>query len=162
MPSFRKPKGSYFRSTPDWFEGNAAWCGGPAVGSGGNPPLCALFNNDTGGSIFRVYSYVCDHSPTTAVYVELRQGKRAGVFSTAQAIRPDQAAPPGQFLAGAVAAPISFITALYQHNIGSPFSWQSYHGPLWEIPSGWSLEFYTLGANDVLSVTWWYVWLPDP
>jgi hypothetical protein len=149
---FRSPKGSYVRTTGDWFYQNSALAHAAVNRIGGSTAIYyALYNNDTTGrSLFVKTIYIDSSDSVIAIYYA--QGlTQVGTLQTGlrgtYPLNPLWPAPVGQLYTGTSDLVASFIV-FATSNAFSDYSFNPGPDlPLYVIPQGWNLVF-EIGAGS--------------
>jgi len=159
MPTHRKPKGIYTRSTPDWFVAQLAICGGffDSPATFGDSAVWAIFNNDTAGrSLLINRLYISQTGASRQLFIGVRQRQLAPVISYAMSIDPSLATPPGIFCAGNIPQnydqlldPISYL------GYGNQYILFESDSPIYILPPGYELEVIDNSGNVVILSAWY-------
>lgn len=167
MASYRRPKGTYVRSTPDWFTDALAYGGGFYPDPGGafqSFSTFSLFNNDRQGRLLSVYFFSAFWNGASIILGDIYPGSFGTYLADASSVNPLIGAPPGQiFLKTTVVGgspPNPDITQpSFFFGLGFASAGIGYGAPLAIIPVGSSLRL----SNDFVSaesgITFWYNYL---
>jgi len=158
----RSPKGSYFRSTPDWFWRSMATVGFASGSTGGTYPQAGLYNNATDGQLLHVMG-LSMHCSGAGEGIDVSFAQGVPAFSAGRpgtAVKLDEIAPPGlsYFTNGVGAVPGYIIGYLGAANAGT-FATPGW--PLWIIPPGYTLWFNGDQTNTFFFATLWYLHLKE-
>jgi hypothetical protein len=175
MATYRRPKGSYTRPTPDFFTRQMAIVGGGFTLSSANDVVFTLFNNATTGEYFHVFKIWVFNDGEGSNAMSTQSGHGATFVSNAFPVVFDSPAPFGQLYQDQAAQVVPALTiyptavpygsyfvggdeAAAQHPLGA-------QGPIAVIPPGYSLSIRSLNSigntNNSLGVTFYYCILPE-
>lgn len=167
MPATRSPKGTYVRSTPDWFTLDLCTVGG-SDGANVTPAnsweTFSLYNNDTASRNF--YIYAVSLQIDTAYYMvwDMIQTAFGTQLATARYVHDIFTTAPG--VLGFHQTPYSSGTEYVNPDIGAGFGCvaAAFNGtlstagfPLWIIKPGYSLRVGINYPSTINSVNFWYV-----
>jgi hypothetical protein len=148
---FRSPKGSYTRSTGDWFLQNTGLAHAAVNRVGGSTPIYyALYNNDTIGRTLFVKTIYIDSSDTV-ISIYYAQGLtsvgtlQTGIRGT-YPLNPLWPAPVGQLYTGASDLVASFILFAVSNAFAEYNFSPGPDVPLYIVPQGWNVVF-EIGAG---------------
>lgn len=158
----RKPKGSYTRSTPDWFFRQLNWSSGQVNGGGGGAGLSIqLFNNTAISEYYYLHGLKVDSANFQQLYGQVSAGPFGTFWQNAYPVVGDQPQPSGQVYTGGTPAGSTLI------NI--PLTWQGDQptDPWWPdwpiaiIPPGYGFLLFNGFAAGAIIATFWWVALTD-
>lgn len=157
----RKPLGSYFRSTPDWYAAKSAWGSGQVNTGSPNQISVSLYNNATDGSYLWVYGMRADLDDDAQLFALPMQGVLGSPFTNGFPLVAGNPTPFGQIFTD--------VTATPSDEINVPFTWQGgepgpapmdFNQPFCALPPTWSLMVYTGIAPAALLVCFFWTVLP--
>lgn len=176
MPTNRTPKGSYVRSTADFYIDQAATVGGVFWPSTAVVTVLDLFNNAQDGSNLHVYRVFVGNDAAGWYGMTRLQGHGANFLTNSFPVVITGASLPGQLYQDTIAPqypdqPFPKDTALFDafigdNEAGTEDMWNA-PGPICVIPPGFSMRVYPfVGANQTggggqMSATFYYVVLKD-
>lgn len=168
MSIFRKPLGTYTRSTPDWFYTDTAagfgFCGNPGPGS---EPAVGLYNNATDGRTLFVFGIGGNGAGNEVLNVSFFNGPGFQLTDPAAcyAIDPTQGQPIGQIWRGLTATQAATPPVINQQGLyilgestasaDAPIDKIMSEHPLAVIRPGFMLAGWTFA--DVVSMWFQYV-----
>ena len=166
--STRKPKGTYVRSTPDWFVGSLAIAG---INTGTlltNYSAAALYNNDSLSRYFYVYRMLVTAFTSGYLYAQVFN-RNIGVNPIpAQPLDPTKANPPGVATAIFAALDPALTTAPFQIEFDGVLNTMAAsvlqiadNFPIFIVPPGWELEVWAGAAQITMNAVWWYTYTAD-
>lgn len=158
----RKPKGTYSRTTGDWFSNDLCWAYA-STGSSGVGITSALFNNDTVGRLLYVLTWQVYFGTNEQCYARMYQGHVGTAYDSARRVRPALGKPPGMpyFGQNVNLGPGDDTMSVYLISKQvDAFTFQPQH-PICVIPPGYSFVTYVVAPTDGLACTWWYVVLTE-
>ena len=159
MSAFRQPKGSYVRTTGDWFYQNTAIFHASVVRPSGSDPLYfALYNNDTIGRSLFVKDFFLDTTSGGTSWYYAQGLTAVGALVTGIRgcfpLNPLWPAPVGQMYTGANDLPPTFIIFATDNEYLNFPETSGPDVPLYVIPQGWSLVVSTaVGSTGPSSAT---------
>jgi hypothetical protein len=159
----RKPKGSYVRTTPDWYFNHAASVGANNPGSPGTHAVVDLFNDAQDGSLLYIYELMTFNLGTESIRVQQFNGHTAGASSgPTYPVNPNVGKLPGfvyiDQIAGATQPntdPYIFGTLSNQDEYINP------HGPIMIVPPGYSCRLLNNAVQFGFQFWIYYVALRD-
>ena len=167
MSSFRRPKGVYSRSTPDWFSDQMCF----GAGDKQNDPLVAngvfyrvsLFNNDPLGKRFYVYQLNLASDDATFYFASLHSGTLGSFFASCSNIDPSRAAPSGQIF---IASGPSYADPPWPPDPTDSFTTfpasgasaqATASGPLFIVPNGYSLVVSSNTSVNQIAIGFYFI-----
>ena len=167
MPAwFRKPSGTYARSTPDWYAHQRGRASGliNATLMPAQKPCVGLYNNSSPSVYLHVIGVMIQNSAPASVWAKYLTGAvppadsgATGYASVSVPLYSNDPTPPGVVQLG-------FDPNLSEEDAtlleGSPVYWY----PPWElavIAPGDTWEFYTNQVNGTLEVMFDWIWMLD-
>jgi len=168
MASYRKPKGTYVRPSPDWFINQLAsgsWYNDQQVGT--QYASIGLFNNDTLGRKFYIYGISVGTFNANTAYGVVLNGTFGSLVTSCVSVDASLPAPPGQiyFTRFGPAAPPNVTLAQpagTRFNLGSGYTkvdvFQDW--PICVLPVGYSLNIQSSLQSAEWSTSFWYVPFP--
>lgn len=167
MKSFRTPKGTYTRPTPDWFTDQLAYVGGFYPDPGGafqSFSTFSLFNNDQIGRSFQVYFLSAFWNGASIILGDLIPGSFGTLAANASSVNQQVGAPPGALflkstVVGGSPSNPDITAPTFFFGLGFASAGIGYGAPLVIIPPGYSFRL----SNDFVSaesgLTIWYTYL---
>lgn len=159
MATYRRPKGSYTRPTPDFFVDQLAYSSGQVNGGGGGAGVSvSLFNNDPQSRHFHLYGLWPNDSNFQQLYAAVYAGPFGTEYDHAYPVITDNPQPPGLIYTGGTPAGLNLVN--------QPLTWQGdqptapilSQWPISVIPPGYSFIVYNGFASAALIVSFW--WIP--
>lgn len=157
----RRPKGSYSRSTPDWFSGSMAWIGMASGSTGGTYPGAGLYNDSTLGLNLHVVGLeVGAGAGTTSINVVFTQGPPGyNVGTPGQPVLLNKPAPPGAAIYTNGSALFAGPHAVFWYGADPVVLMPGW--PLWIVPPGYTMWLQSNAQNVYLGATAWYLPIGD-
>jgi len=175
--TFRRPKGSYVRQTPDWYIQEGSCVGGIITVVSPPVPSLDLFNNASDGTLLHVYQVIVGAQGYGPYALQTLQGHGANLITNAFPVVADDARPWGQLYWDSQTAAQTWVS-------GSPADGQNYGsnyaldatgstidslqttGPISVLPPGYSLRVwypnnFGVGTHATLSASFRYVEVMD-
>ena len=158
MATYRRPKGSYQRNTPDWFTDALAYSSGQVNGGGGGAGLSvSLFNNHPQSYHFHLYGLWVNDSNNEQLFAAVLPGTYGTQYDVAYPVTTDQAQPPGQIFTGATPAGLTLVN--------QPLTWQGNQPtppilapwPIAVIPVNYSFVVYNGFSSAAIIASFWWV-----
>jgi len=162
MATYRRPKGSYVRATPDFFGDRAATVGGVYVVAPPDGVVFDLFNNASDGSYLYVYELWVGNEAGEAYGVTRLKGHGANFLQNAVPVFTDGPTLPGELyqdtigpLFVGIPAPPGFVhsDALIGDNVAGSVDIYSTVGPLCVLTPGYSLRVYAITGTGYINPT---------
>lgn len=159
----RRPKGSYFRNTPDWFFNQAASVGANNPGAAGTNAVCDLYNDAPDGSLLYIYSIESFNQGTQSIRVQQFKGHTAGASQgRSYPINPNMAQPPGTLFIDQIAGLSQPTTDPYIFSVNSTSDeFVQPGGPAMILPPGFSCRLYNNAVAFGFTCWFYYVVLRD-
>ena len=162
MPTYRRPKGSYTRPTPDFFSDRAATVGGVYVAAAPNGVVFDLYNNATDGSALHVWKFWVGNEAGEAYGVTRIHGHGANFLQNSVPVFTDGPQLPGQLYQDTIAplftgipAPPGFVQsdAFIGDNVAGTVDIYGSPGPLCVLAPGYSLRVYGITGTGYINPT---------
>jgi hypothetical protein len=169
VSTFRRPKGTYTRPTPDFFVNTLSFAGAyqPITGAGFQVfTTISLFNNDNTGRSLLVYFISAFWDGAAVIFSDLFQGTFGSLAATATPVNPLSPTPIGQVfikattVAGSppnpdITAPTGFL------GLGFASAGIGFGAPLYIVRPGQSLRLSNDQRAQEAGCTFWYNYM-DP
>jgi hypothetical protein len=175
MATYRRPKGSYSRPSPDFFIDSACTVGGVASAAAGTGAVLDLYNNASDGSSLHVYNVWVGNDASELYGLTALHGHGGTWLANGVTVIVPGPAPWGQLYADTIAAqwPGTFFPVgttigdrLFMNNVaGSQDTWRT-GGPICVLSPGYALRVYksagagTTGTNP-MAVSFYYLQIRD-
>lgn len=159
----RRPKGSYFRNTPDWFFNLAASVGANNPGSAGTNAVCDLFNDASDGSLLYIYAIESFNLGTQSIRVQQFSGHvTGGTSGPSYAVNPNVGKLPGTLYIAQIAGISQPNTDPYIFSVNSTSDeYINPGGPVMIVPPGYSCRLYNNAVAFGFTCWFYYVVLRD-
>ncbi len=158
----RRPKGSYFRNTPDWFFNRAASVGANNPGQVGLFSVTDLFNDATDGSLLYVYEVYLQNSGAFSCRIQQVQGNCGGVTGPGYPVNFAIGSLPGSLFIGQLASIARPNTDPYISSVNTPaIDFIKPPGPVAIVPPGYSLRVANNQPQFGFIVWFYYVVMSD-
>lgn len=168
----RQPKGSYTRSTPDWFAKDFAWCPLHAAGDATHFGVGAFYNDTTSGNSLHIYGINFAFGPAPVGTTSVMPGFlnlvfQVGVpqtislfnfYAQGSSVYLNQGAQDGQTYNSSLISVLVNINGIICPPTGMI---GSYDGPLYVLQPGNTIYFFTPQFNWFLAGTIWYLPIGD-
>lgn len=176
MGTWRTPKGSYFRSTGDFFIDRAATVGGYYRPSATRATTIDLYNNAQDGSTLHVYRVWVGNDASAEYGMTKLFGHGANFLQNAVPVVTGNPTLPGQAYWDTI--PPQYVPTfsptdtplsdafIADNEAGSQDAWAT-PGPICVLPPGYSMRAYSfigsnqVGGGNVLAVTFYFLAMPD-
>jgi len=175
--TFRTPKGSYVRQTPDWYIHDGSSIGGIVTVVSPPVPSLDLFNNATDGTLLHVYQVIVGAQGYGPYALMTLKGHGANFITGAFPVVADDALPWGQlywdsqtavqtWVSGTPANGSNYGSAYALDATGSTIDSLQTPGPISVLPPGYSLRVwypinFGTGTIGTLSASFRYVEIQD-
>jgi|SRR5579859_1019326 len=159
----RKPKGSYFLNTPDWFFNLTASVGANNPGASGTHAVCDLFNDAQDGSLLYIYAIESFNQGTVSIRVQQVHGHTAGTSDgPSYPINPNVGQLPGHLYIDQIAGFTQPNTDPYIFSVGAlADEFIQPGGPAMILPPGYSCRLYNNAVAFGFTCWFYYVVLRD-
>lgn len=156
MSTFRRPKGSYVRNTPDFWALDAYAVGANNPSATGKFAVTDLYNNGQAGQILHVWDLYIQNSGSESIRVQQVQGNVGGPNGPPWPIYFNNKGGIGQIYYNQVASRTSPASDMYITSVNTPVIDRiNPPGPVAIIPPGWSLRLIN-NQTDFGFIAWFY------
>lgn len=167
MASYRKPRGTYVRSTGDWFYQDMATAGAmintPNTFPPYHYPIYCLFNNDQQGRYLHVLGMAITDDGLGRAYWDIGSGSTGTLAQSGNPVKFDQGQQSGQVFTSTAtnASQTAQVLPNIRGGLADYFGTGPYfpNFPMWVIPVGMSLLISNFDGNLQTSVNFWWVML---
>jgi hypothetical protein len=175
MATYRRPKGSYTRPTPDFFINSACTVGGVTSAAAGTGAALDLYNNALDGSSLHVYTVWVGNDASELYGITALHGHGGTFLANGVSVIVPGPTPWGQLYVDTVPAQwsgtfypagTSLSDRLYMNDVaGSQDRWHT-GGPICVLSPGYALRVYgatgsgTTGTSPV-AVSFYYLQIRD-
>jgi hypothetical protein len=159
----RKPKGSYFRNSPDWFASRTASAGTNNPSQTGDFAITGLYNNATDGSCLWVWWVSIQNGGAFSIRLYMFNG-HTSTFQDGpgQPLNPTSPIIPGHVYVGFESSHAVPVTNNYITSINQPvIDFINPPGPVCIIPPGWSLRLASNQTDFGFVANFYWTALPD-
>lgn len=168
----RKPKGSYVRSTADWFFRSTCTVGGFYETTTPNGVFMDLYNNATDGSVLVVHQIFTNVDGDGIYSATQFQGHSANLMRNGRTVVTGLGAPWGQLYYDLNTNPTIVLPQntplsddfFFYDNFGAGHEFYA-PGPLMVLTPGYSMRINNMvgfpGGGSALAVTFYYTVMPD-